>query len=187
MIKVAFASTDQSQVNLHFGAAERFVIYRIAPGEAELVGIGEFTPAIMTGDNRFKDAPVDQNAFLMEEVATHPDAVRMTHEDKVAGKLAFLQGCAAVYAVSIGASSIKRIMAAGIQPVIVNNGSQIIDHLNAISIALHKGGMAWVDKAKAGNKPAKRFDDMAAQGWGDEPAPPAAACGGDHAACAHSA
>ncbi|TRW89625.1 NifB/NifX family molybdenum-iron cluster-binding protein [Candidatus Methylobacter oryzae] len=170
MIKVAFASSDQTHVNLHFGAAERFVIYQVAPGQAELVAVGEFVPAVMTGDNRFKDAPFDPNAFIMDEVSTHPDAVPMSHEDKVASKLEFLTGCAAVYAASIGASSIKRIMAAGIQPIIVNTGSAILDHLNEISIALTKGGLAWVEKAKAQSKPANRFDAIAEQGWnGDEP------------------
>ncbi|WP_333875433.1 NifB/NifX family molybdenum-iron cluster-binding protein [Methylobacter sp.] len=165
MIKVAFASSDQTHVNLHFGAGERFVIYEVAPGQAELVAIGEFVPAVMTGDNRFQNVPVGQNAFLIEEIPVHPDAVPMSHEDKVASKLEFLKDCAAVYAASIGASSIKRIMAAGIQPIIVNTGSAILDHLNEISMALGEGGLAWVEKAKAKTKSADRFDAMAEQGW----------------------
>ena len=165
MIKVAFASSDQVHVNLHFGAGERFVIYEVAPGQAELVAVGEFVPAVMTGDNRFQGAPLDQNAFIIEEIPANPDAVHMSFEDKVASKLEFLTGCAAVYAASIGASSIKRIMAAGIQPIIVNTGSVIHDHLNEVSIALGKGGLAWVEKAKAKTKPADRFDAIAEQGW----------------------
>lgn len=165
MIKVAFASTDQNHVNLHFGAGERFVIYEVAPGVADLVAVGEFTPAIMTGSNRFQDVPLGQNAFVIEEIPVNPDAVTMSHEDKVASKLEFLKDCAAVYAASIGASSIKRIMAAGIQPVIVKAGSAIVDHLNEISMALGSGGIAWVEKAKAKHKSADRFDILAEQGW----------------------
>ncbi len=165
MIKVAFASSDQNHVNLHFGAGERFVIYEVAPGKAELVAIGEFTPAVMTGDNRFKDVPFGQNSFIMEEISANPDAVHMTHEDKVASKLEFLKDCAAVYAASIGASSIKRIMAAGIQPIIVSTGSAILDHLNEVSIALGSGGVAWIEKAKAKTRPTDRFDVLAEQGW----------------------
>jgi len=165
MIKVAFASSDQSAVNLHFGAGERFVIYEVMPGKADLVAIGEFTPAIMTGDNRFQDVPFGQNAFIIEEVPSNPEAILMSHEDKVVSKLAFLKDCAAVYAASIGASSIKRIMAAGIQPVIVKSGSAIVDHLNEISIALGQGGIAWVEKAKAKTKAENRFEALAEQGW----------------------
>lgn len=165
MIKVAFASSDQTHVNLHFGAGERFVIYEVAPGQAELVSVGEFVPAIMTGDNRFQNVPVGQNDFLIEEIPANPDAVPMSHEDKVASKLEFLKDCAAVYAASIGASSIKRIMAAGIQPIIVNTGSTILEHLNEISMALGEGGLAWVEKAKAKTKLADRFDAIAEQGW----------------------
>jgi nitrogen fixation protein NifX len=166
MIKVAFASSDQNHVDLHFGAGERFVIYDVAPGMADLVAVGEFTPAVMTGDNRFQDVPFGQNSFIIEEISSHPDAVPMSHEDKVASKLEFLKDCAAVYAASIGASSIKRIMAAGIQPVIVKSGSAIVDHLNEISMALGTaGGIAWVEKAKAKTRPADRFDAIAEQGW----------------------
>ena len=64
-------------------------------------------------------------------------------------KLEFLQGCAAVYAASIGTSSIRRLMGAGIQPIIVDNGHDIEDLLNEVSLALVHGGLAWVDRAKA--------------------------------------
>lgn len=68
-------------------------------------------------------------------------------EDKVVAKLAFLEGCAAVYAASIGASSVKRLMAANIQPIIVEPGHSIEDLLNRVNAALHYGGVAWVDQA----------------------------------------
>lgn len=37
-------------------------------------------------------------------------------------KLSFVDGCAAVQAASIGASSVRRLMALGIQPIVVDNG-----------------------------------------------------------------
>ena len=40
MIRIAFASTDRQHVNTHFGAAERFVVYEVSAGHAELAAIG---------------------------------------------------------------------------------------------------------------------------------------------------
>lgn len=70
-------------------------------------------------------------------------------EDKVVAKLDFLQdhSVAAIHAASIGASSVKRLMAVGIQPIIVENGHSIEDLLNRINAAIHSGGVAWVEQA----------------------------------------
>ena len=70
-------------------------------------------------------------------------------EDKVAAKLEFLQGCAAVYAAQIGASSIKRLLGIGLQPIIVDNGHDIHDLLNEVSLAMFHGGLSWVERAMA--------------------------------------
>ncbi len=153
MLRVAFASTDRVHVDMHFGAAERLVVYDIAPGRADLVGVGQFVRAEQVG--------ADGRVGLAGTV-----------EDKVAAKLEFLQGCSAVYAASIGTSSIRRLMGAQIQPVIVDNGHDIEDLLNEVSLALVHGGLAWVDRAKARARPADRFDAMAAEGWHPEAAAP---------------
>ncbi len=146
MLRVAFASTDRHHVDMHFGSAERLVIYDIEPGRANLIGIGEFVRADQVGaDGRV--------------------GIAGTVEDKVAAKLDFLRGCSAVYAASIGTSSIRRLMGAHIQPVIVDNGHDIEDLLNEVSLALVHGGLAWVDRARARARPADRFDAMAAEGW----------------------
>ncbi len=130
MLKVAFASTDRVHVDLHFGGAESLVIFDVAPGRADLVGFAEFAKAEQSG--------TDSRAGLTGTV-----------KDKVLPKLGFVDGCAAVYAASIGASSIRRLMAAGIQPIIVEPGHEILDLLNEVSLALVCGGLAWVDRAKA--------------------------------------
>ena len=72
-----------------------------------------------------------------------------TVKDKVIPKLDFVKECAAVYAASIGANSIRRLMAQGVQPIIVEPGHEILDLLNEVSLALVYGGLAWVDRAKA--------------------------------------
>ncbi len=130
MLRVAFASNDRTTVNLHFGGAESLVLYDIAPGRADLVGVGTFVKAEHVGESGragLTGAP----------------------EDKVLAKLEFLTGCRAIYAASIGASSIRRLMATGIQPIIVDSGHDILDLLNEVSLALVYGGLSWVERAKA--------------------------------------
>lgn len=169
MIKVAFASTDETHVNMHFGAAESFVIYDVSPGSAELVGVGHFVAAVMKGENKDK-ALTDRHGSpqivvpAAEDYPPHP--ADKPPEDKVVAKLEFLKECAAVYAASIGTSSIKRLMMAEIQPIIVDNGHDIVDLLNEVSLALcMDGGLAWVDKARNRQKAAATLDMQGKAGW----------------------
>ena len=139
MLKVAFASTDRTRVNQHFGAAEGFVVYEVTPEKATLVGVAEFAEEAMDGN-----------------------------EDKLGAKVDFLEGCAAVYVMAIGASAIKKLMAKGIQPIRVDEVDAIDDLLFDISKAITEGGVAWVDRAIAAQTKAKsedRFASMEEEGW----------------------
>ena len=139
MIKVAFASTDRTRVNQHFGAAEGFVVYEVTPDKATLVGVAEFAEEAMDGN-----------------------------EDKLTAKVDFLAGCAAVYVMAIGASAIKKLMAKGIQPIRVDELDAVDELLGQISKAMSEGGVAWIDRAIATQTKAKaedRFANMAAEGW----------------------
>jgi len=130
MLKIAFASTDRVHVDMHFGGAESLVLFDVAPGRADLIGFSEFAKAEQAGS--------DGRAGLTGTV-----------KDKVIPKLDFVKECAAVYAASIGANSIRRLMALGVQPIIVEPSHEILDLLNEVSLALVYGGLAWVDRAKA--------------------------------------
>ena len=139
VLKVAFASTDRTRVNQHFGAAEGFVVYEVTPEKATLVGVAEFAEEAMDGN-----------------------------EDKLGAKVDFLEGCAAVYVMAIGASAIKKLMAKGIQPIRVDEVDVIDDLLFDISKAITEGGVAWVDRAIAAQIKAKsedRFASMEEEGW----------------------
>lgn len=139
MIKVAFASTDRTRVNQHFGAAEGFAVYEVTPDKATLVGVAEFAEEAMDGN-----------------------------EDKLASKVDFLAGCAAVYVMAIGASAIKKLMAVGIQPIRVNEVDAIDELLVEISTAMREGGVAWIDRAIAVQEKARsgdRFSTMEEEGW----------------------
>ena len=139
MIKVAFASTDRTRVNQHFGAAEGFAIFEVSSQKATLVGIGEFAEEAMDGN-----------------------------EDKLGAKVDFLEGCAAVYVMAIGASAIKKLLAKGVQPIRVDEVDTIDDLLLDISKAMTDGGVAWIDRALAAQAKAQsedRFASMEAEGW----------------------
>lgn len=144
MLRIAFASNDRTTVNLHFGGAENLVVYDVSPGRADLVGIGTFVKAETIGE------------------AGRAGLTGTVH-DKVLAKIGFLEGCHAVYAASIGTSSIRRLMASGIQPIIVDNGHQILDLLNEVSLALVYGGLAWVERAKARVEAARHSPPAAAE------------------------
>lgn len=150
MLHVAFASTDDVHVNTHFGAAERFVIFDVSPGYAEKVAIGEFPSAVMKGENRNRKLPVGTVYVPGEEMQAQPGELDKPPEDKVVDKLELMKDCAAVFAASIGTSSIKRLMAIGVQPVIVDNNHDVVELLTEVSLALATEGLlSWVDKAKA--------------------------------------
>jgi nitrogen fixation protein NifX len=129
MLRIAFASTDQKKVDLHFGGAESLVIFDVSPGQADLVGVMEFFKAEQVGE-------------------AGRSGLSGSTQDKVIPKLDFVDGCAAVYAASIGSNSVRRLMQKGIQPIVVDEGHDILDLLNEVSLALVYGGLAWVDKAK---------------------------------------
>jgi len=139
VIKVAFASTDRTRVNQHFGAAEGFAVYEVTPDKATLVGVAEFGEEAMDGN-----------------------------EDKLTAKVDFLEGCAAVYVMAIGASAIKKLMAKGVQPIRINEVDAVDDLLGEISRAMNDGGVAWIDRALAAQAKAKaddRFSTMEEEGW----------------------
>ena len=137
VIRVAFASSDRLRVDQHFGAAEAFAIYEVTPDKATLVAVGEFAAEAMDGN-----------------------------EGKLAAKVEFLAGCAAVYVMAIGASAIKQLVARGIQPIRVTEIDAVEALLAEISVAMREGGVAWIDRALASTtKSETRFTEMEEEGW----------------------
>lgn len=138
MLKVAFASTDRATVNQHFGAAEGFVIYTLDGERARLVEVTEFAAESMDGN-----------------------------ENKLPAKVQALAGCAAVYCLAAGASAVRQLLAAGVQPMRLDNEEPIEPILDRLRKAIRDGGIAWVDKAMRRSRRADdgRFDRMADEGW----------------------
>lgn len=139
-VKVAFATSDRRSVDQHFGAAEAFAIYRVDPAHAALVEATQFGRLSMDGN-----------------------------EDKLAAKIAALEGCVAVYCQAVGASAVNQLLAAGIQPLKVPAGTPVSDLVDALRAELRDGPSAWLSRAmrlQAG-RAGDRFDDMEAEGWSE--------------------
>ncbi len=135
---VAFATTDMSTVNQHFGSAKSFAVYAVDIENAEMLEVAQFGELAQDGN-----------------------------EDKLLVKIAMLQSCAAVYCQAIGASAIKQLLAKGIQPVKVHEGSRIEDLIRDLQKELQAGPTNWLAKAinKKTKPDPKRFDLMEEEGW----------------------
>ena len=136
MLKVAFASVDRSTVNQHFGAAVGFAIFALAGERSQLVELAEFPPETMDGN-----------------------------ESKLPAKIAALAGCAAVYCLAAGGSAVKQLLAAGVQPIRLDDETAIEPLLKQISTGIRDGGIPWVDKALRKTNDDSRFDRMAEESW----------------------
>lgn len=138
-VRIAFATRDRRRVDQHFGAARSFAIYQIGPDHARQVSIAEFGRQDRDGN-----------------------------EDKLLVKLQVLRGCAAVYCQAAGASAIRQLLAMGVQPVKVAEGSEIEMLIRALQAELRDAPSGWLARALTRTAPAPvddRFDAMAAEGW----------------------
>ncbi|MCU7844326.1 MAG: nitrogen fixation protein NifX [Candidatus Thiodiazotropha sp. (ex Monitilora ramsayi)] len=137
-LKVAFATSDMKHVDQHFGAAQSFAIYAVDQEKVCFVEANEFGALAMDGN-----------------------------EDKLAAKIAALDGCIAVYSQAVGASAIQQLKAQGIQPVKVSPGSEIRELLENLQDELRQGPGSWLAKAIASTMPVDpaRFDKMEEEGW----------------------
>lgn len=139
-IKVAFASSDMRHVDQHFGAAEAFVVHSVDQGQASLVEVVQFGRLDMDGN-----------------------------EDKLAAKIAALDGCVAVYCQAVGASAVNQLRAQGIHPVKVPAGTEVAGLIESLQCELRAGPSAWLARAIEAQRPqsGERFDVMESEGWSE--------------------
>ncbi|OIR07733.1 dinitrogenase iron-molybdenum cofactor [mine drainage metagenome] len=116
-VKIAFASSDRRAVNQHFGAAEAFAIYELDASSTRMIEVAEFMETAMDG-----------------------------HEGKLAAKVELLGDCAAVYCNAAGASAIQQLLAKGIQPMRVDEGTLIDELLCGLQKNLVKDPPVWLAK-----------------------------------------
>ncbi len=137
-IKVAFTTTNMTEVDQHFGSAESVAIYAVDMDHAKLVEATEFGKLKQDGN-----------------------------EDKLAAKIAVLEGCVAVYTNAAGASAVNQLKTAGVQAVKVTAGATIKELIEALQDELRAGPSAWLARAIEQQTPRdnSRFEEMEAEGW----------------------
>ncbi len=136
---VAFASSDMTTVDQHFGSSTRFVVYSVTSRTATFLHLTQFEETQQDGN-----------------------------ESKLGAKIAALAGCAAVLCVAVGGSALRQLVAAGIQPIKVEPGSAIREALALLSDEINGTSAPWVVKALKRAREAKdpsRFDTMEQGGW----------------------
>jgi len=104
------------------------------------------------------------------------------NEGKLAEKIAALAGCAAVYCLAVGGSAVRQLLAAGVQPMRLDDAVAIDALLAQLRAAIRDGGIPWIDNAARRGPPhtggeaepqkpiardgaTSRFDRMAEEGW----------------------
>jgi nitrogen fixation protein NifX len=147
-LKVAFATSDRKQVDQHFGAAQSFAIYAVDRDRSCFLEAAEF------GRQAAPDTAPQNNASGL-------------NEDKLAAKIAVLDGCIAVYCQAVGMSAIQQLKAKGVQPVKVAPNSLISELLASLQEELRQGPSSWLARAIERTLPANpsRFDEMEEEGW----------------------
>ena len=136
MLKVAFATSDRAMVNQHFGASLGFAIHAIDGERTKLVEVAEF-----------------------------PEEAMDNNENKLAEKISALSGCAAVYCLAVGGSAVRQLVAAGIQPIRLDDETPIEMLLADLRRSVREGGVPWIDRILRKNADTQRFDRMAEEGW----------------------
>lgn len=116
-VKIAFATSDRRAVDQHFGAAGAFAIYELCESASRLIEVAEFIETAMDG-----------------------------HEGKLAAKVELLGDCAAVYCIAAGASAIQQLLAGGIQPMRVDEGTLIDELLSGLQRNLANDPPVWLVK-----------------------------------------
>lgn len=128
-VKIAFATSDRKAVNQHFGAAEAFAVYEVGEQETKLIEVAEFMETRMDG-----------------------------HEGKLAAKVELLGDCAAVYCNAVGASAIQQLLAKGIQPMRVDEGTAIEELLSGLQQNIASDPPIWLAKHLKKQTAASRFN-----------------------------
>jgi nitrogen fixation protein NifX len=113
-MKVAFASSDKTHIDQHFGFAEHFVIWEIQPDDARMAGLVQIEA---TGDD---------------------DA------DKIAARVEALQDCAIIYVTQIGGPAAARLVKYKIHPVKSKGNETISDVVAKLQTVLRDNPPPWL-------------------------------------------
>lgn len=139
-LRLAFASSDHSHVDQHFGAAVAYVVYQLDQYQARLVEV------------------ID---LLAETGPTHGQLPK---------RIELLAGCCGVYCNAVGASAIQQLLAQGVQPLKVEPGTDIDSLLKTLQAEWDTNPPLWLQRIlkQQSQQDSTRFDAMALRDWSEE-------------------
>ena len=127
-MKVAFATTDNMNVNEHFGRAGSFAVYDMAENGYHFVEIRKFADGM---DRTVVDSR--ENGPL--------------HESAVQNKVDRLADCKLIYLTEIGGPSAARLVQKGIMPMKVKEPMAIESALKQLAETIKTSPPPWLKKA----------------------------------------
>lgn len=137
MLKVAFATSDRTTVNQHFGASVGFAIHAIDAGaRARLVEVAEF-----------------------------PDDAADNNEHRLADKISALDRLRCGVLPGGGRFGSAPVAGSQAQPIRLDDEKSIETLLVDLRCSVRDGGVVWIDRALKKNPDEQRFDRMVEEGW----------------------
>jgi nitrogen fixation protein NifX len=127
-MKVAFATTDEKNVNEHFGRAGSFAIYEMFEGGFRFIEIRKFADGM--------------DRTVMDSRDTGP-----LHDSAVQNKVDRLADCKLIYLTEIGGPSAARLVKKGIMPMKVKEPVMIETALQQLAEKIKVSPPPWLKKA----------------------------------------
>ena len=127
-MKIAFATTDEKNINDHFGRAGMFAVYDISKDGSRFVEIRKFAD----GEDTSITSTREQG---------------QVHEDLVQAKVDRLSDCRIVYLTEIGGPAAARLVKKGMMPLKVKEVTAIDDALEQLKATISGTPPPWLRKA----------------------------------------
>lgn len=127
-MKIAFATTDGTSVDEHFGRAGMFAIYELTDKGFTFIEMRKFADG--------RDAEIESTKGMGR-----------IHDDKVDAKVENLKDCKIVYLTEIGGPSAARLVKRGMMPIKVKEVVSIEESLNKLLETVKKSPPPWLKKA----------------------------------------
>ena len=127
-MKIAFATTDGTAIDEHFGRAGMFAVYDLRKDGYSFCEIRKFSEG--------RDSAIEETKGMGE-----------IHEDRVQQKVDKLGDCKIIYLTEIGGPSAARLVKKGIMPVKVKRNVSIEESLKKLAETIKTTPPPWLRKA----------------------------------------
>lgn len=127
-MKIAFATTDEINVDEHFGRAGMFVIYELMKDGYKFLETRRFAEG--------RDAAIEETKGMGQ-----------LHDDRVQMKVDKLEDCKIIYLTEIGGPSAARLVKKGIMPIKIKEPVSIEESMQKLYETVKASPPPWLRKA----------------------------------------